>query len=152
VGDVKVDRETLTTGLVATVFTATAATWGGVDPWLKALFLMALLDVLAALVVACGSATVDLGTLRRGVQKKAMMAILVTSSIVVQSYVAEQVGYQVPLTTAVAGYYASLEFLSILKHAYSLGLPVPRALVDVGTRVEHMTGGGAGRGEGGSRA
>lgn len=141
----RVERDSLIGWLITMVFTSAAAAWGTVDPWLKVLFFLMLLDILAGTWRNWSSGTLSLQVATDGANKKVMIAILVTASIVVQYYVAEAIGYMAPLTTAVAGFYAAREFLSILRHAHAVGLGIPRSLVDVGERIEQMTGGEVGR-------
>ena len=127
---------------VVTLITATVGgVWGGIDPWLKVLFILMFLDIMAAFWRHMSSGTLDIKVATAGANKKVMVAILVTTSIVVQYYVAELVGYMVPLTTAITGFYAGRELLSILRHAAASGISIPKPLIDVGERIEQVTSG-----------
>lgn len=130
--------------LFSGVFAAIAATWGAMDDWLKALFLLTLLDTAAGTMAAAYNRTWCYDTFVRGASRKAMMAVLVTASVVLQVYIANNLGYSVPVTVTVAGFYVSIQFLSILKNAYSMGMPIPRVLLDMGKKIEDLTGGPGG--------
>lgn len=119
----------------------TATVWGAADGWLKALFLLSALDMLAGGFAALMTQTFTLANLRKGAARKTMLAILVTASLILQTYVAKEIGFSVPVTTAVAAFYVSVEFLSILRNASSLGMPIPRVLLEMGKRIEEVTGG-----------
>lgn len=126
---------------LAGIVAAVAAWWGGADGWLKALFMLSMLDILAGTFRAMHEDKFLISVARDGANKKAMMAVLITSTIILQAYVTEEIGYTAPLTTAVAGFYIGIELLSILRHAYAMGVPIPGVLVDVGTKIEKLMGG-----------
>lgn len=133
------ERDTTIGWLMSIALTTTAAAWGTVDPWLKVLFLLSLLDIAAGTIRAYGSAHFTFAEAYKGVQRKVMMAILVTATVIVQLYIADSIGYMAPLTTAVAGFYASVELLSIIRHASAMGIGVPKVLLEFGSRLEAAT-------------
>jgi len=127
--------------LFASVMTAIGAFWGEVDPWLKALFFLSLLDAGAGVWRAKVTGTFVFSLASAGLDKKVMMAMLITATLILQYYVSLLVGYNTPLTTAVAGFYIAKEFLSILRHARAGGVEIPQQVVDFGERIEQFSEG-----------
>jgi len=113
--------------VVKIVAGALIAIWAGLIPLVQLLLILILIDIVSGVVVAIQERRLSSDVAWKGMTRKAMSLLMVAMAGVIQHYAADLVG-NLPLQTAVAGFYCAGEVLSILENATNAGLPVPEIL------------------------
>lgn len=121
------DMELSTKLVIASLVSAVAGIWGGLDPMVHTLAWMMFLDVVSGLILAGVKRNISSEASFRGMAKKAMMLVLVGAAHVYNA--TRPLGFDA--ASAVAGFFATTEFISILENAGQLGMPIPKPLIDV---------------------
>ena len=121
------DIEFSTKVLIASVASAVAGIWGGLDPMVRTLAWLMFLDVVSGVILAGARRKISSDASFRGMAKKAMMLVLVGAAHVYNA--TRPLGFDA--ASAVAAFFATTEFISILENAGRLGLPIPKPLTDV---------------------
>jgi toxin secretion/phage lysis holin len=119
------------TQLVARLVGAVAAAvWLTFEPAVQLLLILMVLDVASGTVAGVTARNLSSETAFAGLAKKALILILVAGAAALQP----QSGVSF-LASAVAGFYATHEALSVIENAAKAGVPIPRVLRDALTRV-----------------
>lgn len=82
------------------------------------------IDMITGMLVAWNAGKLSSTIARHGITKKAVMLMLVAAGFGIDRVV----GSSLPVGTAVAGYYAAMELLSVTENAGKLGLPIAPAI------------------------
>jgi toxin secretion/phage lysis holin len=110
--------------------------WGGLNPLIQTLAVLMALDFASGFLHAFGSSTVSSDASFRGMAKKAMMLVLVGAA---SAYNATQpLGFDA--AAAVAAFFCTTEFISIVENAGRLGVPIPRPLMDALSKLNGAIG------------
>lgn len=103
--------------------TAMCATLMAVVPDMVWLLLAAqVVDIISGMIVAYNKRTLCSTIARKGMTKKCMMLILVCLAYALEHMI------RLPIGTAAASYYASMELLSITENAGLMGIPIAPAI------------------------
>lgn len=116
--------------LVKGCATAAAACWGGLIPLTQLLLVLMVIDIATGILGAIHRRELSSDISRSGMTKKAQTLLVVAACGAVEHYAASSIG-NLPLQTAVAGFYAATEMISIIENASGTGLPIPKLLRDV---------------------
>lgn len=103
---------------------AVAALWGGLEAMVQLLIALMILDIATGLLAGYISKELSSDVSFRGMAKKAIALLLVAGGQLLEPTVG------LPLSEAIAGFYAMHELLSVLENAARAGLPVPQILKD----------------------
>jgi len=101
--------------------------WGSPDAWLKALIALVVLDYATGVVAAILKKNVSSKAGFHGILKKILFFVVVAVAHIIDT--ATQLGGV--LRSAVIGFLAANEGISVLENAARCGLPVPKKLLDV---------------------
>ena len=97
----------------------------GQQHWLvQLMLLLAATDIIVGSLAAAVQRTLSLDSAFRGVTKKTIALLIVGVGVVIH----QQIGAALPIVEGIAGFYAALEGLSLLRHAEQAGVPVPQFL------------------------
>ena len=100
--------------------------WGSPDAWLKALIALVVLDYATGVVAAILKKNVSSKAGFHGILKKILFFVVVAVAHIIDT--ATQLGGV--LRSAVIGFLAANEGISVLENAARCGLPVPKKLLD----------------------
>lgn len=101
-----------------------AALWLSLGVSVQILVLLIALDLVTGIIAAWAGRRLDSATGWRGVSRKCLTLGVVAAAAVVDPVI------DLPLAEFVAGFYATIEGLSILENAALAGVPVPAFLRD----------------------
>lgn len=100
--------------------------WGGLDGLLIALLAVMCLDVVTGLIVGGAEHRLNSEVCFRGLAKKMLILVMVALGHVLDAYIFG--GASTACRSAVIGFYAANEGLSIIENAGKLGMPLPKRL------------------------
>ena len=112
----------------ASIFAVCGFLFGQLDGLLKALIVFMVLDYATGIIVAVKRKTLSSEVGFKGIAKKIMIMALVIVGHVLDAHV---IGGGAVCRSAVIGFYIANEGISILENAATIGLPLPKKLVDV---------------------
>lgn len=109
---------------IAAVAAVCAAAIARVPELVWLLICAQVIDMATGMLVAWNAGRLCSTVARKGMTKKAVMLMLVAIGFAIDRIV----GSSLPVGTAVAGYYAAMEILSVTENAGKLGLPIAPAI------------------------
>ena len=109
---------------IAAVAAACAAAMAKVPELVWLLIGAQVVDMITGMLVAWNAGKLCSTVARKGITKKSVMLMLVAVGFALDRVL----GSSLPVGTAVAGYYAAMELLSVTENAGKLGLPVAPAI------------------------
>ena len=95
-------------------------------PLVGVLFLLMIADVISGCMVAAAEGKLNSTVGFRGMIRKAYMALLVVVAVILEPH-----AEGIPVTKFVALCFIANELMSLVENAGELGLPVPKALMDM---------------------
>jgi toxin secretion/phage lysis holin len=93
---------------------------------IQTLCILIALDITSGLILARSTGSISSDASFRGMGKKAMMLVLVGAAH--QFNATQSLGFNAGV--AVAGFFSTTEFISIIENAGRLGVRVPKVLID----------------------
>lgn len=100
-------------------------------PLFYALVALIVCDVLSGIAVACVRGTLNSSINMIGATRKSFMVMLVVIGKILEPY-----AQGVPVAQLVAGFYCATELISIFENAGALGLPLPKALREMMSKLK----------------
>ena len=108
----------------------------GLDPLIRTLVVLIVLDIISGLAVAYVKQEVQSDSSRKGMIKKALMLVLVGAAHTFNA--TQPLGFDA--ASGVAGFFALTELISIIENCANVGVPIPpvltRALATITKRDE----------------
>ena len=118
--------DTFVKWLCAEAFALASLLWGGLDGLMTALLIAMALDLVTGLIVGGITHKLNSEVCFRGLAKKMLILVMVALGNALDAYVLG--GETAVCRSAVIGFYAANEGLSILENAGRLGMPLPKKL------------------------
>jgi toxin secretion/phage lysis holin len=113
--------------------------WCGLEPMIQLLVALMALDIITGIIAAFNCKELDSGIASKGMVKKALVLCLVGVGLLLETYSATAIpgftGPNIPISEAIAGFFAASEGLSIIENSAKAGVPIPSFLRDALARL-----------------
>jgi len=112
-----------------------ASLWGKLHPLMQSLVVLMALDIASGLIAGYITRSLSSDVSWRGMAKKSLVLLLVAACGVLE----RAWKLEVPLASAVVGFYIVHELISIVENTGRAGLPMPRALTSALRKLRAQT-------------